>query len=58
MAHAGSHAQSLSQFILSQQRAHPEATGEFTHLLSDIALAHAMIEKGARLGIGQKLRFA
>ena len=26
--------------------------------LSDIALAHAMIEKGARLGIGQKLRFA
>ncbi|HYX01153.1 MAG TPA: ornithine cyclodeaminase family protein [Reyranella sp.] len=26
--------------------------------LSDIALAHAMIEKGARLGIGQRLRFA
>lgn len=26
--------------------------------LSDIALAHAMIEKGKRLGIGQKLRFA
>ena len=26
--------------------------------LSDIALAHAMIEKGERLGIGQKLRFA
>jgi ornithine cyclodeaminase len=26
--------------------------------LSDIALAHAMIEKGARLGIGQKVRFA
>lgn len=26
--------------------------------LSDIALAHAMIEKAARLGIGQRLRFA
>ena len=26
--------------------------------LSDIALAHAMIEKGERLGIGQKLRWA
>lgn len=26
--------------------------------LSDIALAHAMIEKGTRLGIGQRLRFA
>ena len=26
--------------------------------LSDIALAHAMIEKGQRLGIGQKLRFS
>jgi ornithine cyclodeaminase len=26
--------------------------------LSDIALAHAMLEKGKRLGIGQRLRFA
>jgi ornithine cyclodeaminase len=26
--------------------------------LSDIALGHALLEKGARLGIGQKLRFA
>ena len=26
--------------------------------LSDIALAHAMVEKGQRLGIGQKLRFS
>lgn len=26
--------------------------------LSDIALGHAMLEKGARLGIGQRLRFA
>ena len=25
--------------------------------LSDIALGHAMLEKGARLGIGQRLRF-
>ena len=26
--------------------------------LSDIALGHAMLEKGAKLGIGQRLRFA
>jgi alanine dehydrogenase len=26
--------------------------------LSDIALGHAMLEKAARLGIGQKLRYA
>jgi ornithine cyclodeaminase len=26
--------------------------------LSDIALGHAMLEKAARLGIGQRLRFA
>ena len=26
--------------------------------LSDIALGHAMIKKGKRLGIGQRLRFA
>lgn len=26
--------------------------------LSDIALGHAMLEKGQRLGIGQRLRFA
>jgi alanine dehydrogenase len=26
--------------------------------LSDIALGHAMLEKGARLGVGQRLRFA
>jgi len=25
--------------------------------LSDIALGHAMLEKGRRLGIGQRLRF-
>ena len=26
--------------------------------LSDIALGHAMLEKGRRLGIGQRLRYA
>ena len=30
---------SLHQFILRQERLHPEATGEFTNLLTDIALA-------------------
>jgi fructose-1,6-bisphosphatase I len=45
MAHAGNRAQSLLQFILAQQRAHPEASGEFTQLLSDIALATKMINR-------------
>ncbi len=33
----------LQQFILQQERLHPEATGEFTKLLTDIALATKMI---------------
>ena len=37
------HSLTLQQFILQQERAHPEATGEFTHLLTDIALAAKMI---------------
>jgi alanine dehydrogenase len=46
---------------LKPGRASDDETIIFWHRglsLSDIALAHAMIEKGARLGIGQKLRFA
>jgi fructose-1,6-bisphosphatase I len=35
----------LSQFILQQERRHPEATGEFTNLLTDIALAAKMINR-------------
>ena len=35
----------LSQFIQQEERAHPEATGEFTNLLTDIALAAKMISR-------------
>ena len=35
----------LSQFLLQQERLHPQASGEFTSLLSDIALAAKMINK-------------
>ena len=36
---------SLHQFILRQERLHPEATGEFTNLLTDIALAAKIINR-------------
>ncbi|MFI5371536.1 MAG: class 1 fructose-bisphosphatase [Candidatus Eisenbacteria bacterium] len=35
----------LSQFVLQQERVHPEASGEFTSVLLDIALAAKMINK-------------
>ena len=35
----------LSQFILHQERRHPEASGEFTSLLMEIALAAKMINR-------------
>jgi fructose-1,6-bisphosphatase I len=35
----------LSQFVLQQERQHPEASGEFTAVLMDIALAAKMINK-------------
>ncbi len=35
----------LSQFLLQQERRHPKATGEFTGLLNDIALAAKMINR-------------
>jgi fructose-1,6-bisphosphatase I len=35
----------LSQFVLQQEETHPEATGEFTAVLMDIALAAKMINK-------------
>jgi fructose-1,6-bisphosphatase I len=35
----------LSQFILQQERLHPGASGEFTNLLTDIALAAKMINR-------------
>jgi fructose-1,6-bisphosphatase I len=35
----------LSQFLLRQERLHPEATGEFTSLLIDIALAAKTINR-------------
>ena len=53
----------LGQIVagLKPGRTSPEETILFWHRglsLSDIALGHAMIEKGHRLGIGQRLRFA
>ena len=36
---------SLQQFIIQQERQHPEATGEFTNLLTDIALAAKIINR-------------
>ena len=35
----------LSQFLLLQERLHPHATGEFTSLLTDVALAAKMINR-------------
>jgi len=35
----------LSQFVLQQERLHPEASGQFTSLLLDVALAAKMINK-------------
>jgi len=46
---------------LKPGREHDDETILFWHRglsLSDIALGHAMLEKSARLGIGQRLRFA
>lgn len=41
----GARAVTLSQFVLQQERDHPEASGEFTGVLLDIALAAKMINK-------------
>jgi fructose-1,6-bisphosphatase I len=35
----------LSQFLLEQEREHPEASGQFTRLLTDVALAAKMINR-------------
>ena len=35
----------LAQFVLQQERIHPEASGQFTSLLLDSALAAKMINK-------------
>ena len=40
-----SRAVTLGQFLLQQERLHPEATGEFTSVLMDIALASKMINR-------------
>ena len=53
----------LGQIVagLKPGRSAPGETVLFWHRglsLSDIALGHAMLEKGRRLGIGQRLRFA
>ena len=42
----------LSQFVLQQEREHPEASGEFTSVLLDIALAAKMINQAvSRAGL-------
>src|SRR6267142_1743956 len=40
-----SRAVTLSQFLEQEERKHPEATGEFTNVLMDIALASKMINR-------------
>jgi fructose-1,6-bisphosphatase I len=49
----------LSQFILQQEKAHPEASGEFTSVLSDVALAAKMINREVtRAGLVDVLGYA
>jgi fructose-1,6-bisphosphatase I len=46
----------LSQFVLQQERQHPEASGQFTSLLLDVALAAKMINKAViRAGLSDVL---
>ena len=40
-----SHVVTISRFLVDQQRLHPEATGQFTGLLHDIALAAKLISR-------------
>jgi fructose-1,6-bisphosphatase I len=40
-----SHVVTISRFLVDQQRLHPEATGAFTDLLGDIALAAKVISR-------------
>lgn len=40
---ADTHVVTISRFLVDQERRHPEATGAFTNLLSDIALAAKVI---------------
>jgi fructose-1,6-bisphosphatase I len=49
-------AMTLSQFVLQQEREHPEASGEFTSVLLDIALAAKMINNAViRAGLADIL---
>jgi fructose-1,6-bisphosphatase I len=49
----------LSQFILQQERLHPQATGEFTSVLHDIELAAKMINREVvRAGLVDILGYA
>ena len=46
----------LAQFVLQQERIHPEASGQFTSLLLDVALAAKMINKAViRAGLADVL---
>jgi fructose-1,6-bisphosphatase I len=49
----------LSQFVLQQERLHPEATGEFTSVLHDLELAAKMINREViRAGLVDILGYA
>ncbi|MBI1799199.1 MAG: class 1 fructose-bisphosphatase [Candidatus Eisenbacteria bacterium] len=53
-----SRAVTLSQFLQQEERLHPEATGEFTSVLMDIALASKMINREVvRAGLVDVLGF-
>ena len=61
--HEGRYHAEIGQVVagLKPGRERPDETILFWHRglsLSDIALGHAMLEKGERLGVGQRLRFA
>ncbi len=38
----------LTRFIIEEQRRHPEATGDFTSILRDVALAAKVISRAVR----------
>ena len=40
-----SHVFTISRFLIEQEQKHPDATGRFTNLLHDIALAAKMISR-------------
>ena len=51
-----SHVVTISRFLVDEQRLHPEATGAFTDLLQDIAVAAKVIGREVnKAGLGDIL---